>query len=153
MHYSLRKFTDRLLVIIAQDNININTEKQLLKLSNSLLKKVPHIPNPNEKDATGASWIGSGYTKLYIWTLVEYDKVFYIDADCLVQASPEDVFTRDVTFAAAPDIFPPDRFNAGVLLIKPSMDTYNDMMTKTESVISYDGGDTGFLNTYFPNWF
>ena len=79
--------------------------------------------------------------------------MFYIDADCLVQASPEDVFPRDVTFAAAPDIFPPDRFNAGVLLIKPSMDTYNDMMTKTESVISYDGGDTGFLNTYFPNWF
>lgn len=32
----------------------------------------------------------------------------------------EDVFQRDVDFAAAPDVFPPDKFNAGVLLIKPS---------------------------------
>lgn len=35
----------------------------------------------------------------------------------MVKNSPEDVFDRKVEFAAAPDIFPPDRFNAGVLLI------------------------------------
>ena len=27
------------------------------------------------------------------------------------------VFEREVDFAAAPDVFPPDRFNAGVMLI------------------------------------
>ena len=43
--------------------------------------------------------------------------MFYIDADCLVNKSPESVFERAVEFAAAPDIFPPDKFNAGVLLI------------------------------------
>jgi hypothetical protein len=29
------------------------------------------------------------------------------------------VFERDVDFAAAPDVFPPDRFNAGIMLLKP----------------------------------
>jgi hypothetical protein len=32
-------------------------------------------------------------------------------------SNPESVFERDVELAAAPDIFPPDRFNAGVLFI------------------------------------
>jgi hypothetical protein len=42
-------------------------------MSNVVIKKVAHIQNPQEKNAEGASWIGSGYTKLYIWTLVEYE--------------------------------------------------------------------------------
>jgi glycogenin glucosyltransferase len=49
---------------------------------------------------------------------VDYFKRFFtFDADCLIKASPEDIFERNVDFAAAPDIFPPDKFNAGVLLI------------------------------------
>ena len=38
-------------------------------------------------------WFGSAYTKLHIWSLIEYEMVFYIDADCLVNASPEPSFT------------------------------------------------------------
>jgi hypothetical protein len=41
-------------------------------MSNVILRKVEPIPNPHEKNHKDASWIGSGYTKLYIWTLVEY---------------------------------------------------------------------------------
>ena len=55
--------------------------------------------------------------------------------------------------AAAPDVFPPDHFNAGVLIIRPSMLTFRDMLKKINQLSAYDGGDTGFLNSYFPNWF
>lgn len=48
------------------------TEFQIKKLSNIIIKKVRPIPNPNEKNEKDASWIGSGYTKLYIWSLIEY---------------------------------------------------------------------------------
>jgi len=75
----------------------------------------------------------------------------------------EDVFERDVDFAAAPDVFPPDKFNAGVLLIviiflptcpkKPSLEKFDELLTKPFTAPSYDGGDTGFLNFCFPNWF
>ncbi|TNV84871.1 hypothetical protein FGO68_gene11374 [Halteria grandinella] len=153
MHYTLRKFTQRTLVIILQDNVKKITEKQLEKLSNVIIKKVSHLSNPHEKNASDASWIGSGYTKLYIWSLVEYEQLFYIDADCMINACIEDVFDRDVSFAAAPDVFPPDHFNAGVLLIKPSIEIFNDMVAKSPDMPSYDGGDTGFLNNYFPDWY
>ncbi len=35
----------------------------------------------------------------------------------MIMSNPESVFEREVEFAAAPDIFPPDHFNAGVLFI------------------------------------
>jgi alpha-N-acetylglucosamine transferase len=54
----------------------------LKKMENVVIKRVKGIPNPNEDGEP--SWSGSGYTKLYIWSLVMYDIVFYIDADCLV---------------------------------------------------------------------
>ncbi len=76
--------------------------------------------------------------------------MFYIDADCLVMENPESIFElQDVEFAAAPDVFPPDCFNAGVMLIKPSLEKFNMLVEKIPKVKSYDGGDTGFLNSIF----
>lgn len=67
---------------------------KLKKLENVVIKKVKGIPNPFEAqnsttDAQGnkPSWVGSGYTKLLLWAMTEYDIVFYIDADCLVQST------------------------------------------------------------------
>ena len=48
-----------------------------------------------------------------------------------------------VPFSAAPDVFPPDRFNAGVLVITPDHDTFVTLLDKRHTVPSYDGGDTG----------
>ena len=55
---------------------------------------VPPISNPSESEEIKAkmleegkampSWFGSAYTKLHIWTLIEYSQVFYIDADCMI---------------------------------------------------------------------
>ncbi|CDW86810.1 family gt8 [Stylonychia lemnae] len=75
--------------------------------------------------------------------------IFYIDADCLIMQNPENIFLRDTKFAAAPDVFPPDKFNAG----EPSMKIFTDLISKIQILSTYDGGDTGFLNAYFPNWF
>ena len=33
------------------------------------------------------------------------------------------------------------------------MDIFNDIMSKVETIKSYDGGDTGLLNSYFTNWY
>ncbi len=52
------------------------------------------------------------YTKLHVWNLVEFEKVVYIDADALVLQNVDELFSRP-GFAAAPDVFPPDKFNAG----------------------------------------
>ena len=36
---------------------------------------------------------------------------------------------------------------------KPSLTVFNDMLSKIHILKSYDGGDTGFLNAYFPEWY
>lgn len=123
-----------------------------------------------------------GYTKLHIFRLEVYSRLLYIDSDCLVVKDIRHLFNLGVNYddddpsgndnlprnaktkeearavgliAAVADIFPPDKFNAGVMLIAPSKETFHDMMEKVEakSLVSYDGGDTGFLNAYFPDWY
>lgn len=143
LHHTLRQFTQRQLVILVSKAVSKASIMHLKKLSNVVISIVPDIGKPDTSDG---GWERSQYTKLHIWTLVQYSKVFYIDADCIVNADPEDIFNLDLDFAAAPDVFPPDCFNAGVMLIKPSMDFFKELLSKVETVKSYDGGDTGFLN-------
>ena len=66
---------------------------------------------------------------------------------------PKQLFNIPVSFAAAPDVFPPDKFNAGVLVIQPNEAVFQDMVSRIAVLPSHDGGDTGFLNSYFPTWF
>ena len=60
---------------------------------------------------------------------------------------PSSIFQVEADFAAAPDVFPPDCFNAGVLLIKPDIEYFKELLSLIEKHDSYDGGDTGFLNS------
>lgn len=114
------------------------------------------IPNPNFS-AHVESWTRCGFTKLRIWALdaLGYTKVVYIDADCIVTSNCDSLFDRldHVSFAAAPDLFPPDNFNAGVMCVVPSHFLFEELVVKAISVDSYDGGDTGFLNSVFGGWY
>jgi glycogenin len=98
----------------------------LKKMENLVIKRVRSLANPWENGQGNPSWTGSGYTKLYIWTLVEYELAFYIDADCLILSESvldgfKHMLRSDSVVGAAPDVFPPDNFNAGVMIVRPSM--------------------------------
>ncbi len=114
--------------------------------------EVPAIPNPNA-EVHVEGWVNAGYTKLHVFNLTRFRKVVYIDADALVLESVEALFARPGPVAAAPDVFPPDKFNAGVMVVTPSAELFADMQTRIGELPSHDGGDTGFLNAYFPDWF
>lgn len=60
---------------------------------------------------------------------------------------------RREEFLAVPDTFDADRFNAGFLVLTPSKSKFQDMMSKVNVLPSYEGGDQGFLNLYYDNWF
>ena len=45
-------------------------------------------------------------------------------------------------FAAAPDVFPPDKLNAGVMVVRPNRAVFLSMMRRID-LPSHDGGDTG----------
>lgn len=114
------------------------------------LREVEVIPNPHDTDVPG--WVNSGFTKLRVWEQEDFEKLVYVDADCLVLESADELFQRP-TPAFCPDVFPPDRFNAGVIVLRPSKHLFEEMMQRSSELPSHDGGDTGFLNAFFHDWY
>ena len=128
---------------------------QLLTASSYTLLLVHPLPCPFRSHV--AAWSAVGLTKLRLFSLTAYTRLLYIDADCLALTKLDHLFHTPTSpsfpFAAAPDLFPPDRFNAGVLLVRPSLPLYRHVLEALPVVGSWDGGDTGYLNSLFPGWY
>ena len=128
---------------------------QLLTASHYTLLLVHPLPCPFRSHVP--AWSAVGLTKLRLFSLTRYSRLLYIDADCLVLHNLDHLFhtphSLSFPFSAAPDIFPPDRFNAGVLLLSPSLSLYTYILESMPVVGSWDGGDTGYLNSLFPGWY
>ncbi|GMA25066.1 hypothetical protein GCM10025864_28250 [Luteimicrobium album] len=92
------------------------------------------------------------FSKLGVFALTFLDRGVYLDADTVVLDGLDDLFDGD-GLSAAPDFgFTLNReiFNSGVFAFTPDADVFRDMMAKNGTLESYDGGDQGFLNSYFP---
>jgi glycogenin glucosyltransferase len=116
------------------------------------LRDVEPLENPNPNTAQLFERFQSVYTKLRAWQLVEFDKVVLLDADLITLKNIDDLFERP-SIAAAPDFFLPDRFNSGLVVLEPSTETFGAMLEALWGTQSYDGGDQGFLNVFYPNWY
>ncbi|KAL4823866.1 hypothetical protein H8958_010067, partial [Nasalis larvatus] len=95
--------------------------------------------------------LGVTLTKLHCWSLTQYSKCVFMDADTLVLANIDDLFERE-ELSAAPDPGWPDCFNSGVFVYQPSVETYNQLLRLASEQGSFDGGDQGILNTFFSSW-
>jgi hypothetical protein len=112
---------------------------------------VEPIPNPRANGDLLLPRFRNVFTKLRAWELDELDKAVFLDADTLVLSNVDELFDRPA-LAAAPDFFLPDRFSSGVLVLEPSRDTLARMLAALPTTETYDGGDQGFLNTFFGDW-
>lgn len=115
------------------------------------LRDVEPIANPSPDNALFPRF-DRVFTKLRAWTLTDLERVVVLDADTLVLQNVDELFDRP-GFAAGPDFFLPDRFNSGVMVLDPSQDTFDRMVRALAEAGSYDGGDQGFLNSFFPDWY
>lgn len=95
------------------------------------------------------------YTKLHAFRLGFLDRVVHVDSDAVVLQPVDELFDGD-DFAAVPDagldLPTREHFNSGVFAVSPSAALFDDMMSRLATTASYDGGDQGFLNAYFPSW-
>ncbi|XP_068686873.1 glycogenin-1-like [Montipora foliosa] len=92
------------------------------------------------------------FTKLNIWTLTSYNKIVYLDSDTLVLRNIDDLFEREELSAASEDLWP-DVFNSGVLVVRPSRETFRSLIKRAQSEPSWDGTDQGLLNdVYGEKW-
>ena len=94
------------------------------------------------------------YTKLHAFNYTEYDKVIFLDSDLIVVKSIDHLFEEVKNDFAACACTPywEDRFNSGVMVIRPKRKVFNDLMAQKDSLSTYDGSDQGFLNSFFPDW-
>ncbi|CEM34465.1 unnamed protein product [Vitrella brassicaformis CCMP3155] len=156
--FSLRKTgTPHPFIVLVGPQVSERTFKRLSERKGvEDVRRVDGIANPHaEEGCHEPGWVNSGFTKLHVWSLTEFQRVVYIDADCIVMRKIDCLFDPAAVScpAFAPDVFPPDRFNAGVMVIEPSLAVYEDLLAKRTVLRSYDRGDTGFLNAYFSGWY
>ncbi|XP_077315094.1 glycogenin-1-like isoform X2 [Lithobates pipiens] len=95
--------------------------------------------------------LGVTFTKIRCWTLTQYTKCVFLDADTIVLCNIDELFDRE-EFSAAPDSGWPDCFNSGVFVFRPSLETFGRLLKYAEDHGSFDGGDQGLLNSFFGNW-
>ncbi|KAM3585211.1 uncharacterized protein V6R79_010337 [Siganus canaliculatus] len=99
----------------------------------------------------GRPELGITFTKIHCWTLTQYSKCVFLDADTLVLCNVDELFERD-ELSAAPDPGWPDCFNSGVFVFKPSLHTHARILDHALHHGSFDGGDQGLLNSFFSSW-
>ena len=94
------------------------------------------------------------YTKLHVFKYEEFDRIIFLDSDLIVVKSIDHLFEeiKDDFAACACTPYWEHRFNSGVMVIKPDQKIFIDLMAEKDSLPTYDGGDQGFLNSYFKNW-
>uniref|UniRef100_A0AAV2JK98 glycogenin glucosyltransferase n=1 Tax=Knipowitschia caucasica TaxID=637954 RepID=A0AAV2JK98_KNICA len=95
--------------------------------------------------------LGVTLTKLHCWTLTQYSKCVFMDADTMVLSNIDELYERE-ELSAAPDPGWPDCFNSGVFVFRPSNETHDKLLTFCSENGSFDGGDQGVLNSYFSTW-
>ncbi|XP_075033567.1 glycogenin-1-like isoform X2 [Mixophyes fleayi] len=95
--------------------------------------------------------LGVTFTKIQSWTLTQYTKCVYMDADTIALRNIDELFDRE-ELSAAPDSGWPDCFNSGVFVFRPSLETFNRLIQYAGDHGSFDGGDQGLLNSFFGNW-
>lgn len=80
---------------------------------------------------------------MFVFCLV--DAVVYLDADTIVVKNIDDLF-KCSKFCA--NLKHSERLNSGVMVVEPSAELFNDMMSKVNTLESYTGGGLN-LNKLF----
>mmetsp|Transcript_19553 Transcript_19553/g.29611 ORF Transcript_19553/g.29611 Transcript_19553/m.29611 type:complete len:367 (+) Transcript_19553:90-1190(+) len=113
------------------------------------------ISNPEDE---GNGWNDVDFNIIWIWSLISYEKVIYLDTDLLViqdigDLFDLDLFTQIVPFAAAPKLLPSNKFDAGLMVIKPDITLFMDMQDQVKNGDVLSNGIEEFLNSYYSDWF
>ncbi len=137
-------------VVLATRDVTESARKRLAALAWQV-RPIEPIANPSATNPLFARF-GPVFAKLRAWEQTDFDRIVALDADTLVLQNIDDLFARP-GFAAAPDFFLPDRFNSGVMVLEPSLEVARKMRDSLAVSGSYDGGDQGFLNEFYPDWY
>lgn len=141
--YSLRESkTQMVMVAMVTENVDETARTRLMN-AGWKIRQVNAISNPNPEYFERLEYI---FTKMQIYTMTEYERVVYLDADTLVNQNVDELCSCNAYHCS---VVRNTFFNSGVIVLTPSQEIYNDMFAKYQDMHSYTGGDQGFMNNYF----
>jgi len=148
VHSLIRAHVSAKFVAMILPGVDAHSECLLQSAGWDILRVQP-IPAP--KPPTLDRWKDM-FTKLLLWNLTEYDKLVYLDSDTIVVDNFDEIFDSPAEFSAVGDIN--NRafgftFNAGMFVLKPNSNTFNQIMQDIYKTGSYD---TGAAEQSFLNW-
>lgn len=138
-------------VALVSDDVSDEARRRLARQGWETVE-IEEIPSPSPETAQLYPRFARTFSKLRAFGLSGFDKIVLLDSDTVVLRNVDDLFARP-SIAAAPDFFLPDRFNSGVLVVDPSPGLFEEVYARLARLGSYDGGDQGFLNEYFSDWY
>jgi lipopolysaccharide biosynthesis glycosyltransferase len=154
LNYSLQKNQSKYKLLVLYDTLE-DPEISALNKHNILHKKVDLIKNPYDTNR-----FVNVFCKLYCWTLVEYEKVIYLDNDITNIKNMDHLFDMSIlddkiygcgSYTGFNFNIKTSILNTGFFLIKPSMKIYTSLLDNLGKLESYDNADQGYLNSYFSN--
>ncbi|GAV86722.1 Glyco_transf_8 domain-containing protein [Cephalotus follicularis] len=141
----LQTGTKRDLVLLLDDSISV-PKREALGKAGWKLRFIKRIRNPrSEKN----SYNEYNYSKFRLWQLTDYDKLIFVDADIIVLRNLDLLFHFPQMSATGNDVW---IFNSGIMVIEPSNCTFKILMDRRNEIVSYNGGDQGYLNEIFVWW-
>ena len=133
-------------LVLLADNSITSRSLQGLRAAGWKIKHIERIRSPNAKKNAYNEW---NYSKLRLWQLTEYDKIIFIDADLIVLNNMDSLFVYPQLSAVGNNRV---LFNSGIMVVEPSECMFQTLMEKSQTMVSYNGGDQGFLNEVFTWW-
>mmetsp|Transcript_11908 Transcript_11908/g.36263 ORF Transcript_11908/g.36263 Transcript_11908/m.36263 type:complete len:531 (-) Transcript_11908:18-1610(-) len=146
--YSLRKHhaTHPMYVLIT-DNVSEYVRTTLLNDGWKLLP-VKAIENPHVNEPSAQKRLRYVFTKLNVWKMVQFERIVLLDADIAVLENIDSLCKCNARVSAvARGIY----FNAGIMVLTPSHEVFDQLMKAAPIVPSYNAGEQGFLNYMIPD--
>ncbi|RDX83628.1 UDP-glucuronate:xylan alpha-glucuronosyltransferase 2, partial [Mucuna pruriens] len=137
--------TKRDLILLMDKSISV-TKRVALSQAGWQIRMMSRIRNPK---AERGSYNEYNYSKFRLWQLTDYEKVIFIDSDIIVLRKLDILFHFPQISATGND---QSIFNSGIMVIEPSNCTFRVLMRHRDYIVSYNGGDQGFLNEVFVWW-
>ncbi|KAK7385052.1 hypothetical protein VNO78_30759 [Psophocarpus tetragonolobus] len=133
------------LVILVDDTIG-DYHRGGLEAAGWKIHTIQRIRNPKAEPEAYNEW---NYSKFRLWQLTDYDKIIFIDADLLILRNIDFLFEMPEITAIGNNA---TLFNSGVMVVEPSNCTFQLLMDHINEIVSYNGGDQGYLNEIFTWW-
>ena len=133
-------------LILLIDNSITPAKRDSLASAGWKIRIITRIRNPRAEKSTYNEY---NYSKFRLWQLTDYDKIIFIDSDILVLRNLDILFHFPQMTATGND---QSIFNSGIMVIEPSNCTFEILMSHRKDIVSYNGGDQGFLNEIFVWW-